>query len=311
MADKKHLKLLNKGVEAWNEWRKNYPEIKPNLRGANLSKKNLALADFSNADIRNTNFRGANLRGAKFRGAKAGLGSQWRILLVVVSWLLALISGFFSGAVGHIVSQIALSPRFEVELLGWISLMVVIIFFFATFCRGIISALEAVAVVFAYIFASFFAGVGGFEVLAYAFAGVFGLVGPLVGVYAFALVKAYDGAYALAFAFAGVGVCVGSAVNLVFAAAGAIMTLLCADIAWQALEGNEKYALIGNITIAFVAIGGTSFRGADLTDADFKKARLKSTDLRRTNLTRTCWRDTHFGSISFWQVYKTIICTKN
>ncbi len=50
--------------------------------------------------------------------------------------------------------------------------------------------------------------------------------------------------------------------------------------------------MIRNIAIAFAAMGGTSFRGADLTDADFKEARLKSTDLRRAILTRTCWRDT-------------------
>jgi uncharacterized protein YjbI with pentapeptide repeats len=66
--------------------------------------------------------------------------------------------------------------------------------------------------------------------------------------------------------------------------------LLSSYISWQALKRNEKYALIRNITIAFAAIGGTSFRNADLTDADFTQATLKSTDFRKANLTRTCFR---------------------
>ncbi|HBE52948.1 MAG TPA: hypothetical protein DDW76_30360, partial [Cyanobacteria bacterium UBA11369] len=52
MANKEHLVLLKQGVETWNQWRETHPEIKPDLRiadlrglylkGVNLSKVNLS-----------------------------------------------------------------------------------------------------------------------------------------------------------------------------------------------------------------------------------------------------------------------------
>jgi len=38
MANTEHLKILNQGVEGWNKWREQHPEITPNLRsgGADL-----------------------------------------------------------------------------------------------------------------------------------------------------------------------------------------------------------------------------------------------------------------------------------
>jgi hypothetical protein len=32
MANEKHLSILMQGVEAWNQWRRENPKIKPNLR---------------------------------------------------------------------------------------------------------------------------------------------------------------------------------------------------------------------------------------------------------------------------------------
>ena len=58
------------------------------------------------------------------------------------------------------------------------------------------------------------------------------------------------------------------------------------------MKGDEKYALVRNIAIAFAASYGTSFRDANLTDADFTNATLKSTDFRGSNITRTCWKNT-------------------
>ncbi len=58
MADQPQLKRLRKGVEAWNTWRGQHPDIPLDLRGANLSN-----ADLSNADLRGTILSKANLRG--------------------------------------------------------------------------------------------------------------------------------------------------------------------------------------------------------------------------------------------------------
>ncbi len=76
-----HLTLLRKGVDVWNEWRKNNPHVLPNFRRASLKKfcfcgANLTDADFSQAfllgscfgeaDLRDADFEEANLREAYF-----------------------------------------------------------------------------------------------------------------------------------------------------------------------------------------------------------------------------------------------------
>ena len=71
-----------------------------------------------------------------------------------------------------------------------------------------------------------------------------------------------------------------------FAVAGA---LLCAYLGWRAMKGDPRDAWIRSFAIAFAAISGTSFRGADLTDADFRGATLKSTDLRKATIVGTNW----------------------
>ncbi len=94
MANQEHLDILKQGVDAWNEWRKEHPEIQPdlqradligvslrraNLLGANLFgailsranlfeatlfRANLFEANLSEADLFGATFTAANLRGA-------------------------------------------------------------------------------------------------------------------------------------------------------------------------------------------------------------------------------------------------------
>ncbi|MBN1126915.1 MAG: pentapeptide repeat-containing protein [Sedimentisphaerales bacterium] len=73
MADHEHLKILSRGVEVWNQWRKDNPNIKPDLRGVILSRVNLTKVDLSNtylseADLSNANFSMADLSEADFSG---------------------------------------------------------------------------------------------------------------------------------------------------------------------------------------------------------------------------------------------------
>lgn len=74
MADEQHLYLLNRGVEIWNQWRQEHPDIQPNLHAADLSgvqlnKADLHRADFSESDLSKTNLIGTNLFKADLRGA--------------------------------------------------------------------------------------------------------------------------------------------------------------------------------------------------------------------------------------------------
>jgi hypothetical protein len=64
MANKTHLKILRKGVKAWNAWRRANPDSR-----ANLFKANLRRADLTGAGLYGANLRGANLRRADLRDA--------------------------------------------------------------------------------------------------------------------------------------------------------------------------------------------------------------------------------------------------
>ncbi|NJO57893.1 MAG: pentapeptide repeat-containing protein [Richelia sp. RM2_1_2] len=245
------------------------------LRGRSFKGQNLAGADFSHADIRGTNFTGANLRGANFTGAKAGLQKRWALLLVLLSWLLSAISGFLYLFNAAIISLIYDSSQtVEYQVAGWVALVVTIIVYIIIIRQGI-SVSVAFAFAFAFAVTVAFAG-------AVAFAGTFAAAGVFTGT--IAVVFAFSGAFTQALI-----IFFGKAFPAAFAVSGVVLS---AYIAWRAMKGDEKYALVRNVAVAFAAIGGTSFRGADLTDADFTKARLKSTDFRTAKLIRTCFHKT-------------------
>lgn len=56
MANSEHLKILKKGVEAWNKWRDENQDEKPDLSGVDLTK-----CEFTGANFSNTNFNKARL----------------------------------------------------------------------------------------------------------------------------------------------------------------------------------------------------------------------------------------------------------
>jgi uncharacterized protein YjbI with pentapeptide repeats len=74
MSDPEQLKTLKHGVRVWNLWRREHPEIRPDLGGAYLPGVNLSDADLRGADLRGANLVdtilfGANLHAAYLVGA--------------------------------------------------------------------------------------------------------------------------------------------------------------------------------------------------------------------------------------------------
>jgi hypothetical protein len=74
MANQEHLDILKQGVEQWNQWRREHPEIRPDLTRASLVDFNLNHADlrrgnFSRADLSRANLKGANFDKAYLQGA--------------------------------------------------------------------------------------------------------------------------------------------------------------------------------------------------------------------------------------------------
>ncbi|MGP8252051.1 MAG: toll/interleukin-1 receptor domain-containing protein [Terracidiphilus sp.] len=69
MANPQHLDKLLEGVEAWNRWRRENPEIRPYLREADLSRAELNGVNLAGAHLGEVNFFSSNLSGSDLRGA--------------------------------------------------------------------------------------------------------------------------------------------------------------------------------------------------------------------------------------------------
>jgi uncharacterized protein YjbI with pentapeptide repeats len=69
MANPEHLAILKQGVEGWNSWRTQHPEVYTDLRVAVLSGFDLTGADFRETSLRGAHLCEANLHDADLRGA--------------------------------------------------------------------------------------------------------------------------------------------------------------------------------------------------------------------------------------------------
>lgn len=69
MASSEHLKVLAQGVEAWNKWRREHPEILPDLTHADLTGADLSFAHLDGADLGNANLAGVRLNNITIRNA--------------------------------------------------------------------------------------------------------------------------------------------------------------------------------------------------------------------------------------------------
>jgi hypothetical protein len=69
MANEEHVWILLEDVVAWNQWRKENPNTRPDLAGATLNGANLMEADLCRSNLRGAKLRFAELRGAYLRSA--------------------------------------------------------------------------------------------------------------------------------------------------------------------------------------------------------------------------------------------------
>ncbi len=69
MANLEHLEILNQGVNVWNNWRDNNPNIYPDLHGADLISKDLENINFSKTILVNVQLNHAKLAHADFSDA--------------------------------------------------------------------------------------------------------------------------------------------------------------------------------------------------------------------------------------------------
>ena len=64
MSNQEHVDILKQGVEVWNQWRSDYPEIQPNLRSADLRSADLIQANLTSADLLGADLCNADLHDA-------------------------------------------------------------------------------------------------------------------------------------------------------------------------------------------------------------------------------------------------------
>ena len=69
MANPEHVKILKEGVEAWNQWRKDNSDVRPDLSEADLSRAHLDFAYLGGADLTWANLTGTGLSRAGLTGA--------------------------------------------------------------------------------------------------------------------------------------------------------------------------------------------------------------------------------------------------
>ena len=72
MANPEHREILKQGVEQWNKWREEHPEVRPSLREVLLSKADLSGANLYKADLHEANLSGTSLHGTDLRAADLG-----------------------------------------------------------------------------------------------------------------------------------------------------------------------------------------------------------------------------------------------
>ena len=69
MSNPEHLAKLKEGVEAWNQWREQNPEIRPDLSDVGIISADLSTADLNWADLSGANLSGTKLDWASLHGA--------------------------------------------------------------------------------------------------------------------------------------------------------------------------------------------------------------------------------------------------
>jgi hypothetical protein len=82
MADHNHIAELEKGVDAWNAWRRANPYVRPGLSRADLIGANLTEANLSRADLTEANLRAACLSRASLSGACLSRAQLTRAIFV-------------------------------------------------------------------------------------------------------------------------------------------------------------------------------------------------------------------------------------
>ena len=68
MANRNHLAIFKKGVLAWNQWRKDNPDVVPDLSEADLQQGEFSIVTYDSVDVEAANFTNVNFHKASLFG---------------------------------------------------------------------------------------------------------------------------------------------------------------------------------------------------------------------------------------------------
>ncbi len=296
-----------------------------NLRGRNFRGQDLRGASFVNADIRGANFTDAELQGADFTGAIAGLQKRWAIgqgvlafcISIVVNFLLFILIAFSLLVLFResFTKSFFILPAIAIILLiGFLLILIrtgftskslsniLIISIISSLIIPILSMIAGIGSTYNYSQASF--GIVIFLFFSWmitSFTFLIVLMSAIVfinlGSFLISLTIVVGLVSLLLFiSDTSISLMVRTTSIMVLDIFSFMVAVAGFYVALRSNKGDEKFAIVRSIGLAFGALGGTSFSGSDLTDANFTQAKLKSTNFansrkRITNLTRTRWQD--------------------
>ncbi|MEQ8963896.1 MAG: pentapeptide repeat-containing protein, partial [Coleofasciculus sp. C2-GNP5-27] len=254
------------------------------------------------------------MTGTNFSGAKAGIQPFWATVLVIGLWILAGISGIFSGFASSFVLFIFNnSPRLpEHSRAGWVSLIMLVVLFFVILRKGLVAVTILGALAGALVFAVAVAEDGVIAVavavtvavavavivvfavtvpraLAFAvvLAGVFAILGALAGAGVFNFAGAFSVVFAVAFALA-FAVVFAFIVAVAETWAGAVAIVLAGAFAFvgvfavalvialaEAFSGPFNVAITAAFAVAFTLVLLCAYIGWRAIQGDEKNAWIR------------------------------------
>ncbi len=243
MVNKKHLKILKEGVNTWNEWRSNNPEIAPDLSGVSLKGLDLANINLSKTDIRSVKFTDTNLQGANLTNAKIGKQPKYTIFLIISCWLLSAFLGF-TFAFGAYICSLIFQLYAENQIGGYLAIIFLMIWLILVLAKGFINGFK-----FALISFLFILGTGG----------ILTILGFIT--YAIALIFSISG---MLMVTVSITITLIGLFGVAFSLMGSILGVIVLTIIWTVsflISGVVAWVFSGSLTVVFAGIfvGGGVF----------------------------------------------------
>jgi hypothetical protein len=266
-----------------------------NLRRSSFAAQPLQAANFEGADLRGTDFSRADLSNASFRNARFGVPPLVGVLILLGSLALSIIFGAIAGFAFDAVRDRLYSPGWERPSGAAGILVVLAVFVFVMFWKGMDAAIKTYLWTFAILLAAnvvvrliwgqidiAVAARGIALALVLAFAVVSGIVGRVVG--------GALGAWGIAVVAILSGLAAGRAHG---GLAALVISVSMVLISKRSLRGDPRDRSLRVLAHRMVDRWGTRFVRADLSGADFTGTDATHCDVTDARLDGVRWEPGH------------------